>query len=83
MFWVYILINPHSKYYIGHTDNLERRLSEHNSPECGSGKFTHKNGPWKLIWSEKHNTRSEAMVRERFIKSKKSALWIQSHLINR
>ncbi len=83
MFWVYILENADGKLYIGQTDDLERRLGEHNSPEAGSGKFTHKNGPWKLAWQEMHPSRASAMARERFIKSKKSAKWIRTNLLNR
>ncbi len=45
MYWVYILENPKGKFYIGHTDDLQRRLSEHNSGEKIGSKYTHKNGP--------------------------------------
>jgi len=32
-FWVYVLENPQGRFYIGHTDSLERRLSEPNPEE--------------------------------------------------
>ena len=83
MYWTYVLENPKGKYYIGHTDNLPRRLTEHNEIDSGTGKFTHKNGPWELVYSEEYSTRSEAMVRERFIKSRKSSKWIRTYLIGR
>ncbi len=83
MFWVYILQNPDGKFYIGQTENLERRIIEHNSSDTELFKFTHKNGPWKLIWSEQYNTRSETMNREKFIKSRKSSKWIMEFLLNR
>ena len=73
MFWVYVLENPAGSFYVGHTDNLRRRLSEHNAPSNAEGKYTRKNGPWCLVWSEEHPTRASAMARERFIKSRKSA----------
>ena len=82
-FWVYILQNPVGKFYIGHTDNLERRVAEHNDPEAIGSKFAPKNGPWTLVWSEEHPTRSSAMHREREIKGMKSARWIREHLLNR
>jgi putative endonuclease len=83
MFWVYVLENCDGIFYIGQTNDLNRRLNEHNSPETGSYKFTHKNGPWNLVYSEAFKSRSEAIQRERFIKSRKSAKWIIANLLGR
>jgi predicted GIY-YIG superfamily endonuclease len=54
MFLVYILKNPSGRFYIGHTDNLEKRVASHNRTDTIRGKFTRKNGPWALIRSEEH-----------------------------
>ncbi len=83
MFHVYILKNPRGQLYIGHTDDLDRRLREHNDPAGKEhlGKFTHKNGPWSLVWSESHTSRSSATLREREIKSWKSARLIRERLL--
>ncbi|MBN1347724.1 MAG: GIY-YIG nuclease family protein [Phycisphaerae bacterium] len=68
MFHVYILRSlRNSKLYIGHTDDLERRLAEHNGGR--GGKFTRQNGPWQLAHAEPHPDRSAAMKRERYLKS--------------
>ena len=83
MYHVYVLENPSGKFYIGQTDDLARRLTRHNDPESNSSKFTHKHGPWKLVYKEEYSTRSEAVKREREIKSKKSATWIRDYLIGR
>jgi putative endonuclease len=80
-FWVYILQNAAGRFYIGYSDNAGRRLIEHNST-LGHQSFTHKNGPWTLIWQEPHPTRSSAMAREEQIKSMKSARWIRENLLN-
>jgi predicted GIY-YIG superfamily endonuclease len=82
-FWVYILENPRGQFYIGSSDDPERRLAEHNDAERGHVTFTHKNGPWRLVWKEPHPTRSAAMARERQIKRMKSARWIREHLLQR
>ena len=82
MFWVYILQNPVGRFYIGQTDDLPTRLQSHNRTEKIAGKFTRKNGPWELVWSEEHVTRASAVNRERQIKSKKSARWIREELLN-
>lgn len=67
MCYVYILENARGRFYVGHTDDLERRLREHNDSEGKAhlGKYTHKHGPWNLVWHEAHESRGEAMRRER------------------
>jgi putative endonuclease len=81
MYSVYILENPQGRFYIGQTDDLPRRLSEHNHPDRARTRYSGKHGPWTLVWSEDHPTRASAMARERFIKSRKSARWIRHHLL--
>jgi predicted GIY-YIG superfamily endonuclease len=82
VFWVYILQNPAGNFYIGHTDNLENRILSHNRTDKIAGKFTRKNGPWALVWSEEHPDRSSAMRCEREIKNWKSARLIRDRLVN-
>ena len=82
MYWVYILQNPAGRFYVGQTDDLSTRLANHNRTDVLAGKYTRKNGPWTLVWSELHPTRSAAMERERQIKSMKSAQRIRKNLLN-
>jgi len=82
MFWVYILQNQKGHFYVGHTDNLGTRVASHNRTDKISGKFTRKNGPWTLIWTEKYPDRSSATRREREIKGWKSARLIRERLLN-
>ena len=82
-FWVYILQNPAGRFYVGQTEDLPARLRSHNDTALTcAGKYTRKNGPWTLVWSEEHPTRAAALVRERQIKRMKSARWIQEVLLN-
>ena len=81
-FWVYILQNPRGKFYVGQTEDLTARLEFHNNTKSFDGHFTRKNGPWKLVWSEQHESRQSAMKREREIKRMKSAKWIRENLLN-
>ncbi len=69
MFDVYAIHNKEAgKVYIGQTDNLERRLQEHNRHTIKG--FTSKyRGDWVLIYHESVATRSEALIRERQLKS--------------
>jgi putative endonuclease len=83
-FWVYVLENQRGRFYVGKTDDLNRRVVEHNEVSATTkGKYTPKNGPWNLVWSEPHPTRASAMQRERRIKNRKSARWIRQNLLNR
>ena len=81
--FVYILENPQGKFYIGQSENLEQRLANHNRTDSYQGKFTRKNGPWKLVWFEAHQNRSSAVIRERQIKAMKSSAWIRTRLLKR
>ena len=53
-------------HYTGQTDDLDRRLAEHNS---GMSHSTKHGRNWKLLYSEEYETRIEAVRRERFLKS--------------
>ena len=82
-FWVYVLENAAGRFYVGQTDDLSRRVSEHNSMDGPTEKYAPKNGPWTLVWSEMHPSRASAMQRESQIKRMKSARWIRENLLNR
>ena len=68
MYYVYILYSPGSgKTYTGFTNDVQRRLNEHNITE--SKGFTLRYRPWAFVRSEPYSTKSEAMTREKFLKS--------------
>ena len=75
-FCVYILRCRNGSYYVGHTSNLEKRISEHKF-ESYSG-YTKKLLPVELVFSHVFSTRHQAFVAERQIKGwnrkKKEAL---------
>jgi len=74
MFYVYVLKNAQSMQYIGHTNNMERRINEHNS---GLSPYTKGKGPWILFYKEEYETRSEAMKREKFLKTGKGRTFLK------
>lgn len=67
MYTVYaIKSQKDGRIYVGLTANLVRRLIDHNKGRVFSTKgFT----PWVLIYTEKTNTRLEARIREKYLKS--------------
>ena len=75
-FWVYMLECSDGSYYTGHTDELERRLGEHDAGLYPG--YTTKRRPLTLVFSQEFPTRLEALTAERQIKGwtrrKKQAL---------
>jgi len=80
---VYVLESEAGRFYVGQTDDLNRRIGQHNGTVPANGKYTLKSGPWRLVWHEVHPTRASAMMRERQIKRMKSARWIREQLLER
>jgi len=68
MFTVYVLYSKgYDKIYIGFTSNLEQRLRSHN--ELGKKGWTIKFRPWQVIHTEIFQSKSEAMKREKALKT--------------
>lgn len=66
-FFVYALKSlKDGRIYVGFTEDLERRIKEHNSGKTSSTKAW---TPWLLWYSEKVSTRIEARNREKYLKS--------------
>jgi putative endonuclease len=69
-FYVYILRSKlDGSYYIGYTTDMGRRLDEHNN---GLSRYTSKKIPWELVYTEQFQKKSEALKRERFLKSQRN-----------
>jgi putative endonuclease len=78
MFDVYILRSEATgKYYTGSTEDLDRRLREHNGELPGPGRSTPGGRPWTLVFRASYPSRAGAMAAERFIKAMKSHRWIE------
>ena len=75
-FCTYILFSEKlNKFYIGSTNDIDRRLDDHNR---GKSPFTKTGMPWILVYKETFQTRSEALKREKYIKNQKSTIYIKS-----
>jgi putative endonuclease len=73
--YVYIIQSAaDGAFYIGMTGNLAQRLAKHNS---GATPYTRRRGPWAMVYTEEHPSRSAALQRERQIKKRKSRLYIE------
>ncbi len=68
MYTVYILKNNITgRHYIGSTDNIDRRLAEHNRGQTRSTRYGKNN--WVLIYTEQYGNELIAKRREQKIKS--------------
>jgi putative endonuclease len=80
MFYTYILLSEvANKTYTGHTDNLEKRLNEHNN---GKGTFSRRYKPWKIIYSEKFSYEIESIKREKYFKTAAGRRWMKKNIFN-
>ena len=74
MFYIYILkSSKNNKYYVGCTNNVLRRVKEHNQ---GLSKYTKIGKPWESMYVEEYQFLSKARIREKQIKGwkKRSAI---------
>jgi putative endonuclease len=76
-FYAYVLQNDTAgRRYIGQTDDLAHRLAEHNAIDGHGRRYTAKfAGSWRLIYQEEASSRSEAMRREKWLKSGVGRAW--------
>ncbi len=79
-YFTYILYsNKLDKYYYGQTNNLLRRIEEHNS---GVTKYTKAGIPWEIVFSKSFNSRTEAVQLEQRLKRAKNKNYIKWFIEN-
>ncbi len=77
---VYVLSSlKDKKSYVGFTNNIERRLHEHNT---GKSNFTKKYLPWEVLYKEEFDSKIEARKREKYLKSSAGRKLIVARLFN-
>jgi len=78
MYYVYVLKSTaHLKSYVGITDDISRRLSQHNS---GKHPYTKRYLPWTIIHTEEYPNRIEARRREVYLKSASGRRWLSNNV---
>jgi putative endonuclease len=69
-YYTYILRSEKDcSFYIGFTSDLAKRIEFHNS---GKSKYTSKKIPWKLVYFEAFDVKSDAIKREIFLKKQRN-----------
>jgi len=76
MWFVYMIVCKDGSYYIGSSNDVERRFKDHLSGK--GGRYTRSHKPQKLVYKEELTTKSEALKREaqlkKWTRAKKEAL---------
>jgi putative endonuclease len=70
MFYVYLLECADTTYYVGCTNNLERRIHQHNTAKSGAH-YTKIRRPVVLKYTEEYQTLAEGRKREAEMKKLK------------
>jgi putative endonuclease len=68
MYFVYIVACADETLYIGSTNNIEKRIKEHNTSKRGA-RYTSTRRPVQLVYTETYETITEAMRREYELKT--------------
>lgn len=80
MFYVYVLKSGFDgNFYIGHTADLRKRLAEHNRGKIAS---TRKRIPFELVYYEASRDLSDAVRREKYLKTTYGHRYLRSRLKN-
>lgn len=66
-YYVYVLLCNDGSYYTGYAKRLRRRIEEHKKGQ--GARYTRIHKPEKIVYVEEFDSRSDAMKREREIKS--------------
>lgn len=87
MFYTYVVQNSITqKIYIGHTDDTAKRVEQHNDTSFKKNSYTKRNkgnGTWKLVYTEEHNTREAAKIREKQLKTSRGREFIKNTILGR
>lgn len=79
-YYVYILSSQiDSSWYIGFTDDLDKRLILHNS---GKSYYTKRKMPWGVIYYEVAFNKYDAIAREKYLKTGMGGRYIKNRLKN-
>jgi len=80
-FFVYILQSTRDfSFYVGQCDDLDKRMSKHFD---GMSKYTATKRPWRLVYFEMYDSRSDAIKRENQIKKMKSKKFVENLVANK
>lgn len=79
-YYIYVLLSKKdNRFYTGFTDNIRRRISEHNS---GKVESTKNRRPFDLVYFEGCRNKNDALHREKYLKTTYGKRYIRNRLKN-
>ena len=79
-YYVYLLLSEKDdNFYVGFTDNIKKRVLDHNS---GKVKSTRNRRPFKLVYWEGCLNKKDALRREKYLKSTWGKRYIKKRIDN-
>jgi len=66
-YWVYVIKSEEGYKYTGMTEDLRRRVEEHNQKRKSF--WTKRGNNWRVIYSEEFSSSNEALKKEKWMKS--------------
>ena len=80
MYFVYILesLKTKGKLYVGMTNDIQRRLSEHNA---GTQTYTKQHAPWEMRSYTYMENSDKAREYEKYLKSASGRAFMSKHLL--
>ena len=81
-YFTYVLYSEkHNKIYVGFTKDLTNRFNSHNY--LAQKGWTVRFRPWDILFYETYSTKSEAMKREKELKSSRGRNYIRTYINER
>ena len=78
MYYVYVVQSQKDKrFYTGYTNNLKRRIEEHNSKTQLSTKYR---VPFRLVYYESCIVKEDAIAREKYLKSGRGKGYLKNRI---
>ena len=78
MYSIYVIQSlVDQRLYVGMSENVTRRIKEHNNGRVFSTKGYR---PWKIVYTETIGDRSQTRIREKYLKSGSGKEWIKAKL---
>lgn len=77
-FYVYLLESEVDKsWYIGYTNDITRRIQEHNN---GESYYTKRKMPWRIMYYEVSFNKFDAIAREKYLKTGMGRRYLKNRL---
>ena len=80
MYYVYVLKSKtRTQFYVGYSADLRKRFEAHQNNESRS---TRNKGPWELVYYEACQSKTDALIREKYLKTAWGKRYIKNRIKN-